>query len=136
MDGYTSNEQMNHLLDCLKERLGCLAEEITLGSLMVSDQIGDGSSREQAASCQRVLGGFANLANTYSTKRYRSNLINWGIASSAYGGDTPDTGGNLSAGSGCEKGAGAGSGRDCGAGFKSPGRQSGEGYFLPAGSSD
>lgn len=79
MDGYTSNEQMNHLLDCLKERLGCLAEEITLGSLMVSDQIGDGSSREQAASCQRVLGGFANLANTYSTKRYRSNLINWGM---------------------------------------------------------
>ena len=52
MDGYTSNEQLNHLLDCLKERLGCLAEEITLGSLMVSDQIGDGSSREQAASCQ------------------------------------------------------------------------------------
>ena len=79
MDGYTSNEQLNHLLDCLKERLGCLAEEITLGSLMVSDQIGDGSSREQAASCQRVLGGFANLANTYSTKRYRSNLINWGM---------------------------------------------------------
>ena len=46
---------------------------------MVSDQIGDGSSREQAASCQKVLGGFANLANEYATKRYRSNLINWGI---------------------------------------------------------
>lgn len=70
---------MNHLLDCLKDRLGCQVQEITLGSLMVSDQIGDGSSREQAASCQRVLGGFANLANTYATKRYRSNLINWGM---------------------------------------------------------
>ena len=52
---------------------------ITYGSIMVSDMIGDGSSREQAASCQKVLGGFANLANEYSTKRYRSNLINWGL---------------------------------------------------------
>lgn len=52
---------------------------VTFGSLMVSDQIGDGSSREQAASCQKVLGGFANLAQEYSTKRYRSNLINWGL---------------------------------------------------------
>ena len=43
---------------------------------MVSDEIGDGYSREQAASCQKVLGGFANLANAYATKRYRSNLLN------------------------------------------------------------
>ena len=57
----------------------CDIADITLGSVMVSDQIGDGSSREQAASCQKVLGGFANLANEYATKRYRSNLINWGI---------------------------------------------------------
>ena len=40
---------------------------------------GDGSAREQAASCQKVLGGFANIANEYATKRYRSNLINWGM---------------------------------------------------------
>lgn len=52
---------------------------ISFGSVMVSDKIGDGSSREQAASCQKVLGGFANLANEYSTKRYRSNCINWGL---------------------------------------------------------
>lgn len=52
---------------------------VTYGSAMVSDQIGDGSSREQAASCQKVLGGFANLSNAYATKRYRSNLINWGL---------------------------------------------------------
>ena len=40
---------------------------------------GDGSAREQAASCQKVLGGWANSANEYATKRYRSNLINWGM---------------------------------------------------------
>jgi aconitate hydratase len=40
---------------------------------------GDGSAREQAASCQRVLGGLANIARDYATKRYRSNLINWGM---------------------------------------------------------
>ena len=54
-------------------------QNTTLGTAIVSDQIGDGSSREQAASCQKVLGGFANLANEYSTKRYRSNCINWGL---------------------------------------------------------
>ena len=59
--------------------LGCKPEDITYGSLMTSDAIGDGSSREQAASNQKVLGGCANLACEYSTKRYRSNLINWGI---------------------------------------------------------
>ena len=40
---------------------------------------GDGTAREQAASCQKVLGGWANIANEYATKRYRSNLINWGM---------------------------------------------------------
>ena len=40
---------------------------------------GDGAAREQAASCQKVLGGWANIANEYATKRYRSNLINWGM---------------------------------------------------------
>ncbi len=60
-------------------RLGCEPGDVTIGSIIVSDEIGDGSSREQAASNQKVLGGFANLAVAYSTKRYRSNLINWGI---------------------------------------------------------
>ena len=60
-------------------QLHCGLNDITYGSLMTSDQIGDGSSREQAASNQKVLGGYANLACEYSTKRYRSNLINWGI---------------------------------------------------------
>lgn len=75
----TSDMELNRILQNLKKRLHCEFSDITLGSVMVSDQIGDGSSREQAASCQKVLGGFANLANEYSTKRYRSNLINWGI---------------------------------------------------------
>lgn len=77
--GKTEDEELNGLLAVLENRLDCSVSEITLGSLMVSDQIGDGSSREQAASCQKVLGGFANLTNEYATKRYRSNLINWGI---------------------------------------------------------
>ena len=50
-----------------------------LGSTIFAVKPGDGSAREQAASCQRVLGGCANIANEYATKRYRSNLINWGM---------------------------------------------------------
>lgn len=49
------------------------------GSVVVSNKPGDGSAREQAASCQRVLGGVANVCKEYATKRYRSNLINWGL---------------------------------------------------------
>lgn len=49
------------------------------GSVVVAKKPGDGSAREQAASCQRVLGGVANIALEYATKRYRSNLINWGM---------------------------------------------------------
>ncbi len=49
---------------------------------------GDGSAREQAASCQRVIGGLANIAEEYATKRYRSNVINWGDVTAADGGST------------------------------------------------
>ena len=49
------------------------------GSTIYARKPGDGSAREQAASCQKVLGGWANIANEYATKRYRSNLINWGM---------------------------------------------------------
>ena len=49
------------------------------GSTIFAVKPGDGSAREQAASCQKVLGGWANIANEYATKRYRSNLINWGM---------------------------------------------------------
>ena len=53
--------------------------DTSIGSLIYANSPGDGSAREQAASCQKVLGGFANIALDYATKRYRSNLINWGI---------------------------------------------------------
>ncbi len=54
-------------------------ENCGIGSTIFAVKPGDGSAREQAASCQKVLGGWANIANEYATKRYRSNLINWGM---------------------------------------------------------
>ena len=74
-----------------KRRRGEMDEEVTaelgghdaaktgLGSFVMALKPGDGSAREQAASCQRVLGGVANLAAEYATKRYRSNVVNWGM---------------------------------------------------------
>ncbi len=59
-------------------RAGVIKEKGLL-SCLYAQCPGDGSAREQAASCQRVLGGGANIARRYATKRYRSNLINWGI---------------------------------------------------------
>ncbi len=59
--------------------LAKLAESAQTGSSIFAVKPGDGSAREQAASCQRVLGASANIANEYATKRYRSNLINWGM---------------------------------------------------------
>ncbi len=54
-------------------------EKTEVGNLIFAVKPGDGSAREQAAACQKVLGGWANIANEYATKRYRSNLINWGM---------------------------------------------------------
>lgn len=58
---------------------GANHENTGFGSTIFAVKPGDGSAREQAASCQKVLGGWANIANEYATKRYRSNLINWGM---------------------------------------------------------
>jgi len=55
------------------------ARNSAIGSVVCAYRPGDGSAREQAASCQRVLGGWANIAVDYATKRYRSNLVNWGM---------------------------------------------------------
>lgn len=71
--------QCEQVLREICSRMNCIKDSISIGSVIISDEIGDGSSREQAASCQKVLGGLANIAKEYSTKRYRSNLINWGI---------------------------------------------------------
>ena len=64
---------INEAHDCGKN------EDIELGSVIYAVRPGDGSAREQAASCQRVLGGLANICSEYATKRYRSNVINWGM---------------------------------------------------------
>ena len=58
---------------------GVKRSNLGIGSTIFAVKPGDGSAREQAASCQKVLGGWANIANEYATKRYRSNLINWGM---------------------------------------------------------
>ena len=58
---------------------GVNRSNLGIGSTIFAVKPGDGSAREQAASCQKVLGGWANIANEYATKRYRSNLINWGM---------------------------------------------------------
>ncbi len=62
---------------------------IGCGSLVYAVKPGDGSAREQAASCQKVLGGWANIAREYATKRYRSNLINWGMLPFVVSGEPP-----------------------------------------------
>ena len=62
---------------------------IGCGSLVYAVKPGDGSAREQAASCQKVLGGWANIAQEYATKRYRSNLINWGMLPFVISGEPP-----------------------------------------------
>ena len=60
-------------------KVGAKADDTSLGSCVFANRPGDGSAREQAASCQKVLGGDANICYEYATKRYRSNCINWGI---------------------------------------------------------
>lgn len=58
---------------------GAALPNTEIGSLVYATRPGDGSAREQAASCQRVIGGLANITQDYATKRYRSNVINWGM---------------------------------------------------------
>ena len=85
-------ERMNgghpcHVLPIVKDLMGVIKTQYPdadhtntgFGSTIFAVKPGDGSAREQAASCQKVLGGWANIANEYATKRYRSNLINWGM---------------------------------------------------------
>jgi len=63
----------------IKNHLSNIFDSYCIGSTIYAVKPGDGSAREQAASCQKVLGGWANIAKEYATKRYRSNLINWGM---------------------------------------------------------
>ncbi len=81
------NTPPTYVTDALKA-LGA-SEKLSVGSVVYAIKPGDGSAREQAASCQKVLGGLANIAVEYATKRYRSNLINWGMIPFTFGGELP-----------------------------------------------
>jgi aconitate hydratase len=71
--------ELGDILDAVTKDFADATDSIGYGSTIFAVKPGDGSAREQAASCQKVLGGWANIANEYATKRYRSNLINWGM---------------------------------------------------------
>ncbi|MBR4742101.1 MAG: hydratase, partial [Desulfovibrio sp.] len=80
-DKTIAEEKLTKIINLLPN---CFTQKPTLssvgfGSTIFARKPGDGSAREQAASCQKVLGGWANIACEYATKRYRSNLINWGM---------------------------------------------------------
>ena len=73
-------EELKPVMDVIRGTYPEVGEgNLGIGSTIFAVKPGDGSAREQAASCQKVLGGWANIANEYATKRYRSNLINWGM---------------------------------------------------------
>lgn len=75
-----SKPELKEVMETIRASYPAAGEgNIGFGSTIFAVKPGDGSAREQAASCQKVLGGWANIANEYATKRYRSNLINWGM---------------------------------------------------------
>lgn len=71
--------ELKEVYETIQKQFDINPEETIIGSVIYAVKPGDGSAREQAASCQKVLGGLANIAKEYATKRYRSNLINWGM---------------------------------------------------------
>lgn len=78
--GGTVPAEIHAVYDVLEKTVGKIEREaVGIGSVIYCIKPGDGSAREQAASCQRVLGGLANICREYATKRYRSNVINWGM---------------------------------------------------------
>jgi aconitate hydratase len=75
----SANSEIKDIFDKINQKFAIDATSTEIGSVIYAVKPGDGSAREQAASCQKVLGGLANIAREYATKRYRSNLINWGM---------------------------------------------------------
>ncbi len=71
--------ELTPIMEEIKKHYSISRKTVGIGSTIFAVKPGDGSAREQAASCQKVLGGWANIAREYATKRYRSNLINWGM---------------------------------------------------------
>ncbi len=88
-DIYAVDPELKNVYASVREKFDVVPEETEIGSVIFAVKPGDGSAREQAASCQRVLGGMANIAREYATKRYRSNLINWGMLPFVFDGELP-----------------------------------------------
>ena len=88
-DIFTALPEVEDIFKTINETFTAAPQDTQIGSTIFAVKPGDGSAREQAASCQKVLGGFANIANEYATKRYRSNLINWGMLPFLYQGELP-----------------------------------------------
>lgn len=88
-DIYAADPKLKKIYAEISEKFDVSPEQTEIGSVIFAVKPGDGSAREQAASCQRVLGGMANIAREYATKRYRSNLINWGMLPFVLEGDLP-----------------------------------------------
>ncbi len=84
-----ANSELTTVVECIKKSFPIELSSTEIGSVIYAVKPGDGSAREQAASCQKVLGGLANIAKEYATKRYRSNLINWGMLPFVLDGDLP-----------------------------------------------
>lgn len=78
-DIYNANSEIKEVFTKINQKFEVDPKKTEIGSVIYAVKPGDGSAREQAASCQKVLGGLANIAKEYATKRYRSNLINWGM---------------------------------------------------------
>lgn len=78
-DIFEANREVESIFEKINQKFSADPKETEIGSVIYAVKPGDGSAREQAASCQKVLGGLANIAREYATKRYRSNLINWGM---------------------------------------------------------
>lgn len=88
-DIFAANAELEEVFARINEQFTIRPEETEIGSTIYAVKPGDGSAREQAASCQKVLGGYANIAKEYATKRYRSNLINWGMLPFTFEGELP-----------------------------------------------
>ncbi|BBF42086.1 putative enzyme [Lachnospiraceae bacterium KM106-2] len=84
-----ANEEVAQAFDKINQVITVDPTRTEIGSTIYAVKPGDGSAREQAASCQKVLGGLANIAKEYATKRYRSNLINWGMVPFIYEEEIP-----------------------------------------------
>ncbi len=93
-DILAANAELKEIYDKIETRFTVDRKATQIGSAIYAVKPGDGSAREQAASCQKVLGGFANIAVEYATKRYRSNLINWGMLPFIYKEELPFTNGD------------------------------------------